>query len=317
MLEREQVRQACDRALEHPGQLQEALEIIWRESFPDSGELAAVFAERAMAMYDELKQQLAACGENSEAWLKAQMEEAGRDEKHAAAILAGICAMAAALHKDGDAASVKELAASLEGACQAERISAMMNEYWQTPLQDLFFTWRDYPLLNEAQQRSAACLLAMLVYGAAKNNPAHEIAPDVSFDAVCILSGAAAEIRCRPEEDVRQELGAETASYARMTAAVCGLLCTQYLWLDAAVVCAGCIHSLVRGMDAVFRFLSGILKGMAGTDEGHVEMETVQGYDFDRAWEKHLYASVKKTGDRMNPIRRSVSEVRRHEKDYE
>lgn len=323
VLQEKNIRQACDRALEKPDHLQTALEMIYCEGFHDhvdAEEAAPVFARRAMVMYDELKRQLSACGRDGKAWLEAQKEEAKQNEKDAVLIASGACTLAAAQHKDGDAEYMNELAQRLDTAYEEERISRMLSKYWDAPLQDWFLTWRRYPLLDEKQQRSAACMLAMLSYVEIKGNPAHEMAADVSFDAVCMLSGAVTEMMCRAEKDVQNERASKKRplDYAQDVAAACGVLCTRYLWLDSVPVCVGCIYSLAKGIKLFHQQLSMLLSGMESTEEGHISWETETGsYDFDKNWEALLRPASEAEGREAKEERRKESEVHRHETDHE
>ena len=321
LIDRERIRKACEMALEKPDQLPAVLEAIYCEGFPgdvDAAEMAPVFAKRGMMMFDELKCQLSAGAEDQKAWLETQKAETMQSGKDAQLMASGACALVASLHKSSDAAYATDLAQRLDMPFDEARIDRMLDTYMDAPLQDWFLTWRNYPLLDEQVRKNAACILAMLTYCDIKSNEGPEMAPDVSFDAVCILCGAVTEVLCRPEEDVQNEeaSGGPKRGYAQTVAVVAGLLCTRYLWLDTIVVCVGCICSLVRGIKLIHRKLSKILRGMESVDAGHIRLETEkQGYDFDKHWDAFLRPVEEGgTAGRKN---REERKARRHETDYE
>jgi len=317
LLNQEPVRRACREGLENEGSLTAALELLFREGMKDAALLPGAeqsFARRALEMYDEFQRQLAACHEAPEAWLRKQAAECGGED--ARLLAGGAAVMAAEMYKGEDEPYMDRLPARLDAEREAGDPVRMLDQFGKTPLQELFLTWRSYPLLDERKRKAAACMLAVLSYVEIKNGADCDMAPDLSFDSVCMMSCAVTEAMCRPEKEVRDRHGERSAAdYAQSIAAVCGVMCSQYLWVDVMAVCVGCMRSLIRGVGYFFRGLSTLLSGISPEEEGHVEVKApTQVYDFDAHWEQLLRQPGNEKGDRK-PMKKALSEEERQKRE--
>lgn len=310
MLNQELIRRACRDALENEEKLTAALEMLFREGMKDATLLPGtdqIFARRAVEMYDEFQRQLTAFVKKPEAWLRKQAAECNADET--LLLAGGAAAMAVEMYRGADESYIERMTGHFEMEREEGHPVRMLDQFAKTPLQGLFLTWRKYPLLDERKRKAAACLMAMLSYIEFKNDANFDMAPDLSFDSVCVMSSAITEAMCRPEKETYDGLQEHLrADYAQCLAAVCGIMCSKYLWVDAVSVCVGCMRSLVRGVKHFLRVLHALLSEIPPEEEGHIEVKTpTQAYDFDANWEPLFRQTENEKGVR-HPKKKSTSE---------
>lgn len=318
LLNQEPIRRACKEALEDESRLTAALEMLFREGMQETAFLSGTeqsFAQRTVEMYDEFQSQLAAYHKDPETWLREQAAECDANEAHLLA--GGAAAMAAEMYKGEDESYMERLPARLDTRREADHSVRMLDQFGKTPLQELFLTWRNYPLLDERKRKATACLLAMLSYIEIKNGGDCDMAPDLSFDSVCLMSSAITEAMCRPEKEIQdRDPERSAADYAQNIAAVCGIMCSQYLWVDVMLVCVGCMRSLVKGIKYFFRGLSALLSGITPEEEGHVKVKVpTLVYDFDAHLDP-LLSPPKHEKSSQKPMMQALPEEDRLKRKY-
>lgn len=235
-----QLRRLCRDALEDSASLETALEELYCRGFSDAPHIEGAqqhFARRAVQMRREYARQLESFRQDSEAWEQAQLETVPDPDQ----LVCATTALAARLHAEPEeeVRCSRLLETRMQSPCSPEENKQLLHRFVTTPMTGLF-SFGSIPELLRRQLPQAAELLAMGSYARLKHSA--DLSPELSFDAVCILSSAVVEVLCGDSRKARQ---------SQEAAVVAGVMAAEYMHVfewEVLRQCMRCLPELIRSV---------------------------------------------------------------------
>lgn len=222
--------------------LRTALMQMYREGFADSVSVPGAnerFADRLLLVQREYRSQLEHWQRDAGGWLRSLPDALPPEEQQllACGLMTAAAAFYAPLWQQERSRELIRLRAAQPAP--REDVLKTLETFAAMPMEPVFFTGRALPEMTPSQTGIASGLLGMLAYIACKKDRPRDISPEISFDAVCLLSCACTHALCRDDLQGGTAVGAilacccmHTPLWAAMEGCMCSLPALGLLLTD-------------------------------------------------------------------------------------